>query len=174
MIPFAIFVLRSGMAILMLGSEAPVSWFSTNIDVLFIAIFLILNGFGEETGWRGFALPRLQQHYGSLGASIILGVIWAFWHLPSFFIQGSAQYGESIIEYVLLLVSWTIIMTMLYNKAKCSVFVPIVLHETQNLIAFAMNSPSGTGLFALPLWVLLTLLSIPFLPKPLFKGGNQQ
>jgi membrane protease YdiL (CAAX protease family) len=49
---------------------------------LFVHIFFLGGPLGEEPGWRGFALPRLQRLYGPLVGSLILGPIWAFWHLP--------------------------------------------------------------------------------------------
>ena len=53
---------------------------------LFVYIFFLGGPLGEEPGWRGFALPRLQRRYGPLVGSLILGPIWAFWHLPIFWI----------------------------------------------------------------------------------------
>ena len=44
----------------------------------------------EEIGWRGFALPRLEQRYGPMAASLLLGIIWAFWHMPVWFTRGSS------------------------------------------------------------------------------------
>lgn len=62
---------------------------------LLVPVFLLsglLDGpFGEEPGWRGYALAKLQSRYNALVASLILGVLWAVWHLPFFFIEGSAQ-----------------------------------------------------------------------------------
>lgn len=53
---------------------------------LLALIVLAANGFGEETGWRGFALPHLQRRFGPLAGTIVLGLIWAGWHVPSFWI----------------------------------------------------------------------------------------
>jgi len=58
------------------------------------ALSIICYGFGEEVGWRGFALPRLQQKYSRLMSAVILSVIWALWHLPVFwFGTGFSQMG---------------------------------------------------------------------------------
>ena len=51
-----------------------------------LALVLLFNGFGEETGWRGFALPRLQARFGPLAGTLVLAVLWAGWHAPTFFI----------------------------------------------------------------------------------------
>ena len=51
---------------------------------------------GEEIGWRGYALPRLARDLGLAPASIVLGVIWACWHLPFFFIPGVAHCGAIV------------------------------------------------------------------------------
>src|SRR5438046_5986469 len=64
--------------------RAPLSLLS--LLVLFVYVFFLGGPLGEELGWRGFALPRLQRRYGPLVGSLILGPIWAFWHLPIFWI----------------------------------------------------------------------------------------
>lgn len=49
------------------------------------AVWILTFGLGEETGWRGFALPRFQQRYSARTATLILGLLWAAWHAPTFF-----------------------------------------------------------------------------------------
>src|SRR5512138_1903946 len=55
-------------------------------------LYIIAAGIGEEFGWRGFLLPRLQTRHNALVSSLIIGVMWAIWHIPQFFIQGTFQH----------------------------------------------------------------------------------
>src|SRR5215469_15496259 len=65
---------------------------------LLYLLFLVAEGpLGEEPGWRGFALPRLQQRSGPLAGTLLLGILWGLWHLPLFFIPGTDQYALSIV-----------------------------------------------------------------------------
>lgn len=139
LIPFAVVAVSTGVAVLEGGAEISDRWFAPIFPLAFLAFFLFHNGIGEEVGWRGFALPRLQQKFGSLGGSIIVGILWALWHTPLFLMPGTSQYGSSLLSYVWLLVCWSVIMTMLVNKAGGSVLVAIIFHETCNFIAFTIT-----------------------------------
>lgn len=151
--------------------EAPfeTSNFSFVLLPLIAQIWVVL---GEEYGWRGFALPRLQNQYGSIGASILLGFLWAFWHFPMFFIPGSAQYTDAIVEdfsnYVLLLIFWSIIMTMLYYRTKRSLLVCFIFHAFVNFGAWIIAVPEGND-YLLYLYIPLVLFSIFLMPRPFFK-----
>jgi uncharacterized protein len=101
----------------------------------FIYPALILGGpLGEEPGWRGFALPRLQRQYGPLVGSLILGVIWTFWHvapvwLASWYTAGMLNIYNFVL-YLLFITSWTIVFTWVYNNTKGSVLMAIVVHAS--------------------------------------------
>jgi len=102
--------------------------------LLIILIFLVLTSSGEELGWRGYAMPRLQSRYGQVWASLILGLLWAFWHLPNFWISGTPQYGLSMPGYVLATIGFTIIYTCIYNGTNGSVLLASLYHGASNLI----------------------------------------
>src|SRR5215469_3565842 len=119
---------------------------------------------GEEVGWRGYALPRLSDHLGLRRASIYLGVIWAVWHLPQFFIRASDTYGQSFLIFAVQVVAISVTLAWLWNAASKSLLLPMLLHSAVN------NSkdivPSATpglnnafGLSASPVaWVTVLLL----------------
>ena len=151
------------------GTEIPDNWFSPSMPFGFMLFFLIYDGLGEEIGWRGFALPRFQESLGSLGGSIVVGFLWALWHLPLFLMPGSSQYGEALITYIYLLICWTVVMTLFVGKARGSVLPAILLHGSANFVAFTINYPHQ---YVRLFWGIAALIAAVFLPKPLIRFGN--
>jgi len=82
----------------------------------------------EEGGWRAFALPRLQEQYSALASGLTLGVIWAIWHLPSFFTVGSDHYGMPFLWFLMVIVSISILMVWIMNHTNQSVLMTILFH----------------------------------------------
>ena len=72
---------------------------------------------GEEIGWRGFALPQLAQRLGFARASIVVGVVWATWHLPLFFLRGADTYHQSFFVYLLQVTALSVAIAWLYAHA---------------------------------------------------------
>lgn len=101
-----------------------------------LVLTLVIGGpLGEEPGWRGFALPRLQRLYGPLGGSVVLGPLWSFWHLPYFWMPEwgtPKESGLDIVWFVLALSAATIIYTWVFNKTKGSLVVVILLHASND------------------------------------------
>lgn len=87
---------------------------------------------GEELGWRGYALPRLTRHLGLGGASIVLGVVWALWHLPLFFLPDSGTTGQSFPVYLLQVTALSVAMAWLYWKTDGSLLLVMVMHASVN------------------------------------------
>jgi membrane protease YdiL (CAAX protease family) len=96
-----------------------------------ILLATLLRGGLEEPGWRGLALPVLQERYGALTASVLLAVVWTAWHLPLFVTQGTSQVGSSLLVYGLSLVPLTVLFTVLYNHTA-SVLLAMLLHTVWN------------------------------------------
>lgn len=87
---------------------------------------------GEEVGWRGYALPRLAQYVGLAGASLILGVIWAAWHLPLFVLPDSGSTGQSFLVYSLHVTALSVVAAFLYWKTGGSLLLVMLLHAAVN------------------------------------------
>ena len=90
---------------------------------------------GEEFGWRGFALPRLLARWPPLNAALILGAIWATWHLPTFFISTLSQSRLSIPLFFVNSVALSILMTWLHLRTRGDLLVIILLHLIANYCA---------------------------------------
>jgi membrane protease YdiL (CAAX protease family) len=108
--------------------------------------FLITGPLGEEPGWRGFALPRLQVDRGPLSASAFLGLLWAFWHGPLMLIpewRNDVPLVAFLILYSLYFIALAIIFTWVYNRAGRSALVTTVLHASFNYTIFFLDDRYG-------------------------------
>lgn len=107
-------------------------------------------GLGEEPGWRGFALPRMQKQYGPLSGTLLLGVLWSCWHLPDFLTAskgggdgtGLVTFLTNFPIFTLAVISLAVIMTWIYNHTKGSLFIAILAHAS-------VDAPEAAGWTAL-------------------------
>jgi membrane protease YdiL (CAAX protease family) len=120
--------------------QAPASSLLLTYPVSFVVSLIIGGPLGEEIGWRGFALPRLQRDQGPLGGSLILGLLWAFWHLPYFWMpEWGTPKGTvlDIVWFVLADIALTIVYTWVFNNTKGSLLIVILVHASND--AFFIN-----------------------------------
>jgi membrane protease YdiL (CAAX protease family) len=91
---------------------------------------IILGPLSEELGWRGYALDRLQTKWNALTSSIIVGTLWAFWHLPLFYMVGTSQHELhfSFISFLFALIAHSILYTWLYNNTNRSIWTAVFFH----------------------------------------------
>lgn len=121
---------------------------------------------GEEIGWRGYALPRLAVQIGLGPASVLLGVIWACWHLPLFLIPGADTSGQSFPLYLLQVTALSVAMAWLYWRTGGSLLLVMLLHaavnNTKDIVPsavagatnpFALSTSLVAWLTVTPLWI---------------------
>ncbi|MFC1993357.1 CPBP family intramembrane glutamic endopeptidase [Chloroflexota bacterium] len=99
-----------------------------------LPIVMLFAGGNEEPGWRGFALPKLLIKQNPLVASLIIGIIWAVWHIPIFFNSEWSGAGTSFVWFLANTVGLSLIMTWLYYKSSRSVFPVMLFHQATNII----------------------------------------
>jgi membrane protease YdiL (CAAX protease family) len=93
---------------------------------------IVLGQAGEELGWRGYALPRLARCYGLPLASVLLGAVWAGWHLPLFFILGGDTVGQSFPVFTLQVIALSVALAWIYAKTHGSLLLTMLLHAAVN------------------------------------------
>jgi membrane protease YdiL (CAAX protease family) len=129
--------------------------------VLLFLIVGIVNG--EELAWRGFALPRLQAKYNALISSLILGVLWAVFHLPLFFtVTGSSQAGWSFSNFLVTTVALTVLYTWMYNNTRGSVLMAYLFHAAANTWTqvFSIDHANGSLNWFVAGLILLAAMSV--------------
>lgn len=137
------------------------AWYITAVAIVFSTPVQS----GEEVGWRGYALPRLAAQLGLARASVVLGIIWACWHLPFFFMTGTAKSGQSFPVYLLGVTALSVAMAWLYWRTNGSLLLTMLMHaavNNTNIVPAAVSH--GTKPFALSTslvaWLTAALLWI--------------
>jgi len=120
---------------------------SPQMNLVYIIILLFFGPVPEELGWRGVALPLLQKRFGFQKAAIFLGLMWAVWHLPLFFFQGTFQYQFGLFSplfwnYMLATIFTSIILSVIFNESNNSILAVILFHYMENLTGqtFTINT----------------------------------
>jgi uncharacterized protein len=136
-------------AVAVVGGVPPASDFvrlnGTAPTLVALLIAVIVNGFGEEAGWRGYALPRLQARLGPMRATLLLAVLWAAWHTPLFFVLASYR-GFSpmtVPAFLIGLTAGALVLTSIYNGTGGSILAVAIWHALYNVSA-ATAAADGT------------------------------
>jgi membrane protease YdiL (CAAX protease family) len=134
LLPLAVMLLAWGLHIA-LGGDIATSPASGHLlmTVVNLPLVLLLGGpLGEEFGWRGYALPVLQDRLGWRAASLGLGLVWGVWHLPLFFIDGTAQAHIPLALFMLSVVAMAVVFAWLVNRTAGSVVAALLFHTAIN------------------------------------------
>jgi len=127
---------------------------------------------GEEIGWRGYALPRLAARMGLGRASLVLGAIWALWHLPQFYIADGDSYHQSFLAWAPQVVAVSVAMAWLYARTG-SLLLVMLLHaavnNTRDIVpaavtpapgVFSIQASSVSWLGLLVAWLIAAVLLV--------------
>jgi len=122
----------------------------------------VLGPISEEFGWRGFALDALLTRWRPLGASLILGILWAFWHLPLFFIAGTAQanYASPLREFpvfALTTLGSAFLFTWLWLGTGRSLWSALLFHFTANFCVSFWVTLADDGFSGRLLWAVIVV-----------------
>lgn len=130
-------------------------------------LWLLTFGVGEELGWRGFALPRLQTKHSALTATLILGLVWACWHVPAFFYKDTYRaMGLGGFPLLLLFIlAASPVFTWLYNSTRGSLLMVIVFHATFDFLSVS-RAGGGTVAAVMSAGVMIWAVLVVILFKP--------
>lgn len=141
---------------------------------LFLYAF-ISSGMGEEFGWRGYVLPRFQAKWNALTSSIVLGILWAAWHIPAFIIPNiSPLYQYDFWVWVPLILLSSVVYTWVFNNTKGSVLAAALIHASLNTSVVVMPPTASSTWYFYGIFLLsVILIVIVFGPKNFVRQRSQ-
>ncbi len=131
-------------------------------------VLLIGGPLGEEFGWRGYLMPAITANLNWRAASLLIGVVWGVWHLPLFYMAGTAQSQMAIPVFMLNILAGSVLFGWLFERTQGSVLPALVLHTSLNAWAgiLAIVPTAATGLPYTLVTGLLVLIAAALLLTP--------
>jgi uncharacterized protein len=169
------FVLAAGAAALAVAAGAPAPNLEAYTDWLGIGGTLlstmVIVGLFEEVGWRGFALPRLQRRLDALWAALVLGVVWAVWHLPELISDPTGQ--RPPLQYVVWILAQSVILAWLYNSTNGSLPIVIICHAAINTAGRFMLPEFSGDAYQVVWWFMVALYVVIAVIVTLLGGAKR-
>lgn len=138
----------------------------TNMQNIGLMVFLAYgSGLGEEFGWRGLMLDTLQKHLGRIVSSLLVGIVWAAWHIPFSVKNNESLLSLSFLNYFSFVVLLSVLIAIVYNNNNQSILSSILLHAIANFIQYIMfkNQPVPLGMsISMNLFTLLAVVLLSF------------
>jgi len=131
----ALLAVPFGIVGAILGSHVKGVLKGNTLRIAFGVLMLVVGGGQEEFGWRGYAQEPLQERIGVIPASLVIGVIWGFWHLPLWFMAGDLHNAYSFVAFVIMTTSISLVYTWLYNASGKKLISVLFLHAMCNTAA---------------------------------------
>jgi len=117
----------------LLPADLPVPPIVMAIPYFFLMLFI--GGGQEEFGWRGYAQQPLQERFGIVPASLLIGVVWGFWHLPLWVMPGDAHSTYPFIAFLIMTTSISVIYAWIYNASGQKLILAMFFHAMNNTVA---------------------------------------
>ncbi len=105
------------------------------VAIPYFVLMLFIGGGQEEFGWRGYAQHPLQERFGVVPASLLIGVIWGFWHLPLWVMPGDGHSTYPFIAFLIMTTSISVVYAWLFNASGKKIIIAIVFHAMSNTAA---------------------------------------
>lgn len=144
------------------GERIPeLPWISNPFSIVTqFFVFLVMQGpLAEEFGWRGYALGRLQMRFNALTSSILIGTIWACWHLPYvYWLAPEHYYASGFIPLLISDIVYSVLITWFYNNTNGSILPGLIIH-TMFIHSLWMFPAERTQLGAF-LWIVITVATV--------------
>lgn len=123
------------------SGAGPMPW------VVLVVLVLVVNGFGEETGWRGFLVDRWGPDRGLLRTSLLVAAVWVPWHLPLFWVSESFRsFGPAgTVGWLVSITAGSVVLTWMYLGSGASIWIAALWHTAFNLVT---ATPAGADLAA--------------------------
>jgi membrane protease YdiL (CAAX protease family) len=137
--------------------EARAYGFLVFLPMAFI-IQVFSSSLGEELGWRGFALPRLQSRRSALLSAVIIGIIWGVWHLPRLWTPGQSFDYANFAWFLIGITLDSILYTWIFNNTRGSLVPAVLFHTTQNITSMFLASVDAPALSVLITFILVLVI----------------